>query len=321
MKRFALSVYARHYVVQAGWPVDIRIVARECEYLPDAPNEFHLVSDDAAGELSAELEFFKRHADAPRGMEIVPDAVHKKMVPLTFSVKTTGWADGVHHLKCSAQFKKQTLSARLSISVLSKKAFWRQFAANWESSLNHPDRSLDIGLAKEAFGDVLSDWHHSALEDLGISCDWEWAKSLLDQKRKLLPQPVNMWTLYQLFRVLQRLSYEQLFWGGVARIDVLEESDSRLTVCADLRTNCKIELASHFLEMLKQSVMKMPDLESVKMTLAPPDRVSIHVRFPVFEETTGGEPRGPEITVVGPGDYGFTPLIGEFNLESLRVCH
>lgn len=312
-----LSARARLAVIQAGWPVQIRLAIHEREIEADKPAVSRIVTEQAETTIK-DLHFTRRNGGREHDVKVEHVALEGRKVPLAFSLSSAGWEEGAHWLTISAALDKHShQQVDIPVLVLGKDAFWAKFTRDWESKLNHPPLSGSIRDVWDSVADVQASWHAGALEFLDAHVDWITGPTLRNPKTNVLQTPVNMWTLYQLLRLIQRQSYEQLFWGGRAIVSVGED-DQLLVVRADLKTAC--ETGTHFIRMLEKSAPHLPDLKTIAIKLNPPFGISLIAKFPLHHAAGGGIGGGPEVKVTGPGGSVVKPKLGEFDLRSLKQC-
>ncbi len=307
-----LSAHARVAVLQPGWQLHIRLTVEERELDPSRPPASRIVTELAqVKNLSITRRFDGKEHETKFGRV----GLEGKDVPLGFCLSTDGWPEGSHWLRIDATHGKHPLSTEIPILVLGKDAYWAKFTRNWESKYNHPELSGNIQEIYDALADVLNSFHAKALPSLGARVDWSFGDSLGSPKNHVLETPVNMWTLYQLMRLIERQGYEQLFWGGAATVH-LSEDEQLLVVRADFKSEC--EIANHFIEMLRRSAPHLPDLKTIAIRVDPPYKISLIAKFPLHHAAGGGIQGGPEVKVTGPGGMSLTPVLAEFNLCSLK---
>lgn len=309
-----LTAHARLAVIQAGWPVHIRVgeIQRELDAAKPALSRVVSERDPELMRLVTVSRRFGKHVQPLSPVLIRLDG---KKIHSGFSLPTDGWEVGAHCINLDVVRDSQTQCVEIPVLILSKDAFWAKFKRDWESKYNHPALSGDISEIHGALADVQTGWHARALKYLGAQVDWTMGASLTQAKGHVLETPVNMWTLYQLLRLIQRLSFEQLFWGGKAGVSLSEE-EQLLVVKAEMKADC--EIATHFIEMFSRSAPLLPDLKTIAIKVKPSFDISLVAKFPLHH-AAGGEIDGrPEVIITGPGGSALEPVLGEFDLNSLK---
>lgn len=234
---------------------------------------------------------------------------HLRDYPERISVRAVDVPAGPYTIKISALVGDETVHSEIPVLILGEGEFWRLLHEN--IGLCHKEKKISseiagvISSAQEVRDNI--DAHN--LEKLGVRIEWDLSDLSAGQDRRYFHEPVNMWTAYQLLRLVQAQVYEQAIYGGSAEVGLAEE-EGRLTLKAHLKSNTGIYERS--LEVFTKTIRQLPGLDRVGIFMNPPHDIYIIAKFLIYSEAL--RDRDNNLPVVTIGDLRFDSELADNNM-------
>lgn len=219
-----------------------------------------------------------------------------KDYPDRISVRVMDMPAGAYSLKISAKVHGEPILSEVPILVLGEEEFWRLLSENLGLCQKEKSISSEIAGVISAINEVHGNTDAINLRKMGVNIDWVVDSQLLRQDRKLFHEPVNMWTVYQLLRLVQSQAYEQALFGGSAEVGLAEE-EGRLTLKAHLKAASRISERS--LEAFSKTVKQLPGLDRVGIFTNPPHDAYIIAKFLIYREALRDRDNNLPVVTIG----------------------
>ncbi|MBI3553095.1 MAG: hypothetical protein HY077_11320 [Elusimicrobia bacterium] len=303
--------------VKANWPVDLLVVPTQ---VVSIGGEVTRVAAQIPSGSEVVLRSLNHSTGATEDLKVIYTAVHGSDGRRAMRVSTDGLAEGQHSILVECWNGDENLQNEVPLLVLNPAAYVAFRRELMSSKPRFQKRSNKVEAIVELLGDVAAVQDREAWDLIGGRPTIELKEPFTGgagaaRNTEILRADVNLWSLYQLLRLLHELAYEQAFWGGAGKLQIREELDG-LALSLDLVSRTGI--VKHFIHAFGQGVRILPGLRSLSVQ-ATANTIQVKVRFPLDTESGQEFWADGNIIISGPGGGKAVMKEGDFAFNEVRA--